>query len=530
MKKVLLIYILLFNCIYPQIVFTPSSSGVYDFLERLSLKRIIYLTDEVKPFSRNYITKKLKEIYSQQTALNMIERQELEFYKKEYAYESGENAERWFLYGYSDSLFRLRVSPVLGYGISGTGGSSGHTRWGGVNVYGSYGKSIGAFFEFKDVGEFGQNIDKEKLVTPAAGHFKILVSNGIEFSDVRGGISYDFGWGGISLIKDYNWWGHSRYGSLILSDKAASFPQVRLTLNPLSWLRFSYVHGWLNSLVYDSSSFQYNNLENQRPFLRKEYVDKYFAGNFLTVSPFRWLDVSLGNSFVYSGSIRPEMFIPFMYYKVMDHNTGRGNIDDGNGQIFFDIAVKYPRTFQFYSSLLIDVLEVREILKGNMYTSWFGYSAGFRKADLLIDNLSVSLEYSKTNPNVYENKDETVTYKHLNYPLGHWMGQNADHLRLQFDYVLMRGLKLAVYGERLRKGGLRDISEVYDEPVYTPFLFGDVRKDFRYGINAGYEPVHDLFIRAEYEYSDVSDEDISRTPEFMFGKKHSYLLMITYGL
>lgn len=531
-KRILVIVLFAGTMIYPQVIYTPLNSGVYDFLERLALKKVISLNDEVKPFSRKYIAEQILKAEAQPDELNKVEKEELKFYKKEYAFELGlsSDSERYFMYSYSDSLFRLRFSPVGGYGISGIDNNSGHTRWVGVNVYVSYSDKFGAGFVYKDIGEFGDNVDREKRLSPAPGYSTKNSQNGIEFSDVRGNMSYDFDWGSVSIIKDYANWGHSRFGSVILSDKAPSFPQLRLQFNPVPWMKFSYIHGWLNSNVLDSTEFYYNQFESREPFLRRTYVDKYFAGNILTVSPVSWLDVSLGNTFVYSGSLRPEMFIPFMYYKAMDHNTGRGDVDDGNGQIFFDVAVKHPKFYQFYSSLLIDVLETREILDGNWYTSWFGYSAGMRRTDLFIDNLSVALEYSKTNPWVYENKDESVTYKHLDYPLGHWIGQNADHLRIQVDYIFIRGLKFSAYADRFRKGGMNDIVEAYKDRKNLPFLYGTLRKDFRYGVKASYEILHDLFVKAEYEYSNITDQDKTRTQTFMSGHKNSFMLLVNYGL
>ena len=49
-----------------QVVYTPLYSNVYEFLERMSIKQIIKLDDEVKPYSRTYITSLLKEIDTKQ--------------------------------------------------------------------------------------------------------------------------------------------------------------------------------------------------------------------------------------------------------------------------------------------------------------------------------------------------------------------------------------------------------------------------------------------------------------------------------
>jgi len=515
---------------YSQVVYTPVESRVYNFLERLSLKGIIDFNNEVLPKSRKKIAEHLTEAKEKMHLLNDLEKSDLQWYEEEYSYEMKSEKERWYLINYTDSVYVLRVSPFGGYGISGTGKNNGHTRWPGVTFYFTYSEWFGGSFQYVDYGEFGDNVDKDKNFSIRTGHFIKTAPDGIEFSDVKGSINFNWDWGSISLIKDYTMWGHGKFGNLILSDKAASFPQIRFIFEPYEWLRFYYIHGWLNSLVYDSSFFQYNNINSSEPFLMKKYIDKYIAINMLTISPWKWFDLSVGNSFVYSGDLRPEAFIPFMYYKVMDHNTGREGLNDGNGIIFFDMAAKYPETFLFYTTFVIDVLNVRDILDGNWKTSWFGYTAGAKKTDLFIENLDLTIEYTRTDPWLYKNEDETTTYEHLNYSLGHWLGQNADQLRIQLDYSFIRGLRFSLFNQFIRKGGLKDIALAYSGGSREKFLYRPLRKDFIMGINCEYEPLHDLFIQAEYIYSDISDEDPDRTELWMLGEKNSYAFTVRYGL
>ena len=65
MQKISTLFYSLFICITivkAQVVYTPLYSNVYDFLERMSIKQIIKLDDEVKPYSRVYIASLLKKI------------------------------------------------------------------------------------------------------------------------------------------------------------------------------------------------------------------------------------------------------------------------------------------------------------------------------------------------------------------------------------------------------------------------------------------------------------------------------------
>ena len=219
-----------------------------------------------------------------------------------------------------------------------------------------------------------------------------------------------------------------------------------------------------------------------------------------------------------------------MYYKAMDHNTGRQLADDGNGMIFSDIKINYPSSYKFYGTLLIDVLNVRQILKGIWYTSWFAYTIGAKKVDAIIPNLDVNIEYTLLRPWIYENHSEICTYKHMNYVLGDWMGQNADELSLEFSYKPISRLDISLTGERIRKGGLKDISYAYINRENLPFLYSPLRKEYSVQTEIKYEVIRDAYFELQLKYSDISDEDSTRTFSWMLGKKFSLAFSLRYGI
>ena len=534
-KKLLfpVLLLLLAAQVYSQVVYTPLYSGVYEFLERMSIKQLITLDDEVKPYSRQYIADQLAELSSKTDLLNNTEKKLLGFYEKEYAYElNNAGNERWYLFSYGDSLFSAKLSPIAGYGISGTGSNNGHTRWVGFSTFATYKNWFGASFDVRDKGQFGDNVDKNKSFSPETGAAFKNAPDGIEFNDVKGSMNFNWNWGSVSIIKDYFQWGHEKFGNLYLSTKAPDYPRIELHLKPLPWLRFSYIHGWLNSQLIDSSSIHYEHTESISPRIKEAYINKYIAANMLTISPITSLDISVGNSFVYSGDLRPEMFIPFLFFKWLDHNTGRLSVDDGNGTIFTDISVKYPKEFQFYTSLFIDVANIRNLLNNSSENTSIGYTFGVKKVDLLLNNLDLTVEYTRINPWVYENKYQSADYKHINFSLGHWLGQNADQVRVQFNYQPVRGLKFEAYAERVRKGGLDDIFFAYQgmDEFNKSFLYSPLRTDKIFGLNVSYEYMHDMIIEGKYRYSSITDEDPERTQDFLLGKKNSFSLTLYYGM
>jgi hypothetical protein len=517
--------------IQSQTIYTPLNSSIYNFLDRLASEHIINLNDEVKPYSRKVIADYLLIAEMNSDKLNELEKEELNWYTEEYAAELNVTNERWFLFKHSDSLFSFRVTPLGGYSISRNGPSHGHTRWWGIDVYGYITGWLSGFFSYKDIGQYGENVDYKKDFTPERGYFiNSYPAGGIEFSDVKGGINFNWNWGTASLIKDDIRWGHGNFGQLILSDKTESYPQIRLFLKPAKWIRFYYLHGWLNSLVYDSAQFYFNNLGSTNPILHKQYISKYIAANLLSITPVDKLNISFGNSAIYSGNLRPEFFIPFIYYKVMDHNTGRGDVDDSNGQIFIDISSRNLKEIQIYSTLFIDSGSIRGLLNGEYHEWWGGYTLGVKKVNFFIQNLDLNIEYTRLSPWTYEHKYETETYKNMGFTLGHWLGQNADQMRIQFNYKYNRPLAVHVYFQRLRKGGIADIITAYSSNITEPFLYGPLRKDYDLGAGAEYEIVHDINISAEYVYSSITDEDKFRTPGYLLGVKNNFSLTLKLGL
>jgi len=440
--------------------------------------------------------------------------------------------ERWWLFAYTDDQFALRVSPLAGYGVRTVAGETNTIRWPGLKFFGYGGDWFGASFEYVDFGETGSNTDRNKRFSPITGSYVNLQSGStFEYSDVKGSVSFSWKWGNISIIKDYQTWGHGQFGQVILSTKAPSFTQIRFHANPVSWFRFNYFQGWVNSLIYDSSAAFWSHPESVSPTRVVPYKDKYVVANLATFSVIDELDLSLGNAFVYGPNFRFETLIPFLYYKVMDHNTGRIAADDGNGMIFSDFKVRFPKDYLFYSSTYIDVINLRDLLNGRFDNQWLAFTVGAKRFNLFIPNLDVSIEYSRVNPWNYENRNDLASYKHLGYQLGHWIGQNADQFRFQVNYSHIRGLRHFAYLEWVRKGVEGDIAIAYNTAKYgiVEFLQGPLRKDFRFGLETTWEPYHEVKLRGYYELSMISDEDPARTPNYMRGTQHSFGLIASYG-
>lgn len=548
MKKIVLLFLLFCSVqVSSQVVYEPLFSDVYDFLSRLSQRGVIDFDDHIKPLPRTYIAEKLLEAAEKYTELTELEKEEINFYRKDFFYEEVMNKElplnekhmsylakdisgRYRLFSYGDNLFKLNVSPVLGYETGVNKGKRVNHLWNGVSLYGYVTDAIGFSFNFRDNTETGETIDKTKSFSPVTGvnartsdNIYQYSTNKAEYSEVRTMITANWKWGSVSAGKDFLEWGHGEGGKIVLSQKAPSFPFVRLDLKPVDWLSFNYFHGWLSSDVVDSSSIYKTRVETDR-FLFRE---KFIASHTLTVTPLAGLDVSIGESIVYSDRLEVSYLMPFMFFRLADHYLSRHyNQVGSNAQIFASVSSKnHLKNTHLYSSLIIDEIVIAKIFDKGKERYQMGFSLGGSVTDLPIENLKLTLEYAKLYPFLYDHFNQAQSYENASYGMGHWIGNNADQAYFSAQYRILRGLNVHVSAQYIRKGE-RGTPEVQQySPIQPPFLFGDKTYYTIAEFEARYEITHELFVRGRYQHTKVKS-DI----EEMNSTAQEFRLAFYYGL
>jgi len=531
-----------------QTVYEPVHSDVYKFLDLMAQKGIIEFHDDIRPISRKYIAEKLLEI--KQTGIRKseagkeitnIENEELEFYLKDFGMEitslnkvsinsspanikpdnkkldniksdtsyttiiNKDKFDRYRLFSFYDTLFKINASPILGYELGKRDGAKFSHRWNGLYIYGNLGQNIGFSFRFQDNSEDGTKLDKTKKFTPTTG---VVIAktdaNNIQYSEVNANLAYNWLWGEVSIGKDFLNWGYGQSGLLVLSDKAPSFPFIRLDVRPTKWLRFNYFHAWLASDDIDSSS-SYATLISGRN--RIIYKDKYIASHTLSVTPTNGLDISLGESIIYSNKLELSYMIPIMFFRLAQHylsqrNDGAG----GNSQFFLGVSSRDQiKNTHLYGTLFIDEITLEGLFNSQTQRNQIGFTLGGSITDLPIDNLTLTAEYTKIYPYVYSNYIQDQLYTSSDYFLGHWMGNNADLLYGAINYRIKRGLQATLWGQYVRKGAAETVTQDFVQPQ-PPFLFG-LRTNYSYfGAEIKYEIIHELFARIQIQTTKISTQ------------------------
>jgi hypothetical protein len=523
-----------FNTIKAQVVMQPISSSVYEFLDEMAQMKYIELNSSVKPYSRNFIAKKLVEIETHKDELNKRQTKELAFYFRDFNKElkaKGDFEKRKDLFFYKDSLFTLTVNPILGmeYGTNSSGNYI-HRRNGG-ELYGYVGKHLGFSASLRDNGISDILTSPQFLTYSQGGNFKI--NQGQEgarsdYSEALGSIYYSTEWMRLGFSKNNFTWGDNYHGANIRSDKAPSVGYIDFNLSPVKWFELNYTHSWLVSELIDSNrSFTYNNVA------RDIFINKNRAANLFTFKPFKRLHFSVGNSIIYSDdAIKPFYLIPFMFYKSVDHtyNSAGSNALGQNSQMFINISSRQIKHLHLYTSVFIDEISIGKIFDSEKSSNILSAKLGFKINNFPIKNTYIIAEYTRTNPWTYRHQIETTTYASNDYTLGHYLGENAQEIYLEGGFKLFRGLKASL-SYLFAKKGAEHVYELVAGNANVkglPFLETVVWQNQTVEASLSYEIINDGFVYAKVRLSDITGDE-NYTPKIYRGDKTTIVGGINFG-
>jgi hypothetical protein len=498
-----------------QIVWENPTHPVHQYLSRQAQKGNIELADFILPLSRKDISSSLSILRDSVHKLSVIERKELDFYLKEYAefdisvvsdtttFLKKDPAERWRFLSVSTPDFLLRGDPVIHFETMQGNGKSILRRRSGLQFWGHAGKHISFQAYFADINESGNGLDSIKQFTNETGIVKTENidpdSKVLNYSDLRGNITYSWNNGSISIGKDQLQWGYGQNGKIIMSDKAPAYPFIRLDYQPTKWFRFHYAHSWLQSGIIDSAR-TYSKSNTVYGNVREMYIPKFMVTHSLNFFPVKGLSLSIGESMVYSDRIDAGYLIPVMFFKAYDQYASRYKISTGsNGQFFFQASSRnhLPGT-HVYGSLFIDEIRASEMFNPAKSRNQIGFNVGGSVTDLLIPYLTFGIEYTRLNPFVYQNLIPAQSYTNQNYAIGDWIGQNADRLTLWGDYNPVPRLTLAFQYNHIRKGADGSVEDQYYAEPQPKFLSGGISSQKQLLLEARYELIHQLQIKGSY--------------------------------
>lgn len=508
-----------------------SKTPIYDFLDELANNGIINLVSVVKPYSRAYIAQKLKEAQGN-AKLNERQKKELAFFLKDYGLELNNTMPSDILpeffkkyyrgsfsisppgFYYADSVFRMGIRPVMGITYFTNDNGQIYHRFNGADAFADIDNTLSIYASLVDNNE-SEMISKPDYLTQRTGaNYKKNVNNSgrNDFSEMQGGIMYNWKWGGIGLVKEQMQWGNHYNGALIFSGRSPSFAQIKLCLSPVSWFRFHYFHGWLVSNVLDTSRSYYDNQNTYRGV----FHEKYLAANMFTLTPFKKLDVSFGNSIIYSDiGVQPAYLIPVMFFKSIDHTLNSTNNNRGqNAQMFLDVSSRLVPYTHLYASVFVDEIMLRTMFDKAQHRNQLSYKGGLR-IDNLIPNTSFTGEYTRNNPWVYRHYISTTTFASNTYNLGHYLRDNAEEYYLAATYKPIKELKIMFSYCKALKGEEYAFDTISD--TATPFIQKTIWRNESFSAGINYQVLNNVKLFSSFTYSEIKDINGKYTPGFYKG-------------
>ncbi len=528
LKKTTLILLLLNIFIFNKTLFSQEvphpvkNTGVYDFLDELANNQIIEINSGVKPYSRLFISNRLREADAKREQLTPRQQKELDFYLKDFGkeFQPGKDwKRRTDLLYYKDSLFSLTINPILG-GEMFSNSSGTATYWrNGAEARGYIGK-WGFYASLRDNHEEPLLGKPEYLTKREGGHIK----NSTDWSEMQGGVTYGWKWGYIGLVKDRVQWGDNYNGANILGGNNPTYVQIKLKISPVKWLDFNYFHGWLTSMVVDSAE-SYWVMNSYGTDYREVYHKKYMAANMFTFTPLKNLNLSFGNSIIYdSENVNPAYLIPVLFYKSVDHSMTTG-INNMNSQMYFAISSRQIRKVHIYADVFIDELSVSRISNPDEW-NFLSYKAGFRLTDLPFSNISFTTEFTYSYPLTYQHNVPTTTFETANFNMGHYLRDNSREWYLALNYRPMRTMDINLFFIDAIRGP--DYDELGGSRIGNPPLASVEWHNTTLGLKASYQVINDLYAWFSASSSNIRGDE-RWSPEYFYGKKNTVNFGVTAG-
>ena len=546
MKYLIILFLVCFINVFSQSTDEPVyNKEVYFFIDNQALKSNIEIFDAIRPYSRLIIAEKLIELTNKIPVLTSTEKQQLDFYKKEYAFEikfiqkdttvvneffKFGSTDRFKLFKYYNDNFTFDADPILGLGYDFE--KKNYHQYSGIKFKGRISSFLGFYFDYRDNLERGDKLEVRKPFSSETG---VIISksstNKIEYSETRGGLTLGWNWGEFTMAKDFMNIGSSYQSPVILSSKAPSFPFIRLDIHPVKWFRYNFIHAWLNSDLIDSSTIRYTGvtstlLDRSLSYSRRQ---KFYVGHSLSFQPFENWWLTLGESIIYSDQLEIIYFLP-VFFRLADHYNSMGGGDTGdNAQIFFNTSYRWTDIkSKFYFSLYIDELSPESIFSGGDNAQVYAVTLGSKFTNPFWNDSYLTLEYTAIKPYSYMNGDPAQTYFSSGYQLGHWIGSNAIQLYALFEQYISQPLKFEAMYQLIKKGSKEDINDYYNKVTSTyPLLSGNVSTYSELGLKVSYNPYNDLYFILDY--INLFKVDGRFINEYNVKKGFSFSASINYG-
>jgi len=542
--------------VYSQTTYVPLNHWVYDYLERLETKHFVQgVLNGTRPLSRPEIARYLAQVHQNFERLNKVEQDQLNFLNIEFkeelngliehltpyqtrinrirnnkyikkvlpkiVYQNDRNFLNW-----SQDQFQVFFDPILYHHRNyNSADSLNYTEkifqsTNGIRIRGNLGDRLCFFIDARDSKEWGTRKYKIGNYTlPRLGFVRATSPDFIYHDETVAYLKLGFKHILLTYGKFSNYWGNGHTGSLILSDYATSYDQLKLEF---IYNIFKFTSLYAHLIDYE---------EHEQDILQRK---KYLAAHRLEFLPWQWLSLGLSETVIFKRrSFEPAYLNPVMFFRSAEHYLGSPD----NMMLGLDFKCTAIRNIKFYAELLID-----DITTTKLGTDWYGNKLGYSIGAFWVDpfriqNTDIRIEYTRIRPYVYSHADG-INYTHYRSTIGHWSGPNSENFFAELNYRFSKNLLTTIFFQINRHGANSAGKNVggdierppgLEDDLQVKFLDGNLEKRRSFGFDLSYEIFENCYFRSGYRHhnsdnilkTDANLEQISSN-EFIFSLGLNY--------
>jgi hypothetical protein len=414
--------------------------------------------------------------------------------------------------------FFFTVDPIINFSVGAANDESGsqyqNTR--GIVIRGNVDRRIGFYTYLTENQERGPRYVRDYVnkfqALPGVGYLKNFQSNGYDYFDARGGITFNAGKHfDFQFAYDRLFLGNG-YRSLFLSDFATNY--MFLKINTRFWKLN-------NQSIFAELIAPFNRFAGDvvRP-------KKYLAAHHLSIQAAKWLNIGFFENIMFSRGNGFELSYlnPVIFYRSAEQQLGSAD----KATVGFDFKSNLKNNIQLYGQLVINEFHISEITRYGR-GSWLNKHAvqlGAKYVDAFkIKNLDLQAEYNVVRPFTFSHGDSVTSYTHYNQPLAHPLGAGFREFIFNVKYQPLPkwyfNMKLMTWKQGLDSAGRNFGSNLFrgyntSRPRDLGFYIGTgtPAKTFYGNITASYEVFENMFIDANalirtFKMKGASDEKLS---------------------
>lgn len=314
----------------------------------------------------------------------------------------------------------VAVNPMFDLELGKDGDNNTYTNSRGFYVYGNLGKSLWFYMDFTEnqatYPEYYMNHIKERRAIPGQGNYKQEQGWDPDFQTATGYLAFrPYKWVDIQIGKTKNFIGDG-YRSLLLSDAANAYPQIKLNvkfLNIRYMMMVSQLRVWEKMKVSN---------DGWRPkYAFTHYLDCNFFGR-LSVGLFENVMMCTHRIDGEQRSIDWEYLNPFIIFRPGEMNAGSPD----KMLVGINMKFKAANWLTLHGQAVLNEFRAKELFSNSKYWSnKYGFLLGIRTFDLFgLKGLDLTGEYSQVRPFCYSQYEGMATYTHHGESLAHPQGAN----------------------------------------------------------------------------------------------------------